>query len=83
MLLSRVQAFTLQRRTIYDLLVGRHLLPDIQLRVRKNTVFGGNVLDPVINLLEVAAAGQIACRGEVAALVDPHNPIGEDYTSQE
>lgn len=63
MLLSRVQAFSLQRGTVYDLLVGRHLLPDIQFRVRKNAVFGGNVLDPVVHLLEVAAAGQIARGG--------------------
>ena len=60
MLLSRVQAFALQRRTVYDLLVGRHLLPDIQLGIGKNTVLGRNVLDPVVHLLEIAAAGQIA-----------------------
>ena len=74
MLLSRVQAFALQRGTVYDLLVGRHLLPNIQFRVCKNTVFGGNVLDAVVHLLEIAAAGQIARGGEVAALVDPHIP---------
>lgn len=74
MLLSRVQALALQRGAVYDLLVGCHLLPDIQLGVRKNAVFGGNVLDPVVHLLEVAAAGQIARGGEVAALVDPHIP---------
>lgn len=74
MLLSRVQAFALQRGTVYDLLVGRHLLPDIQLGVRKNAVFGGNVLDAVVHLLEIAAAGQIARGGEVAALIDPHIP---------
>ena len=74
MLLSRVQALALQRGTVYDLLVGCYLLPDIQLGVRKNAVFGGNVLDPMLHLLEVAAAGQIACGGEVAALVDPHIP---------
>lgn len=72
MLLSRVQALTLQRGTVYDLLVGRHLLPNIQFRVCKNAVFGGNILNAVIHLLEVAAAGQIARGGEVAALVDPH-----------
>ena len=74
MLLSRVQALALQRGTVYDLLVGRHLLPDIQLRVRKNAVFGGNVLNAVVHLLEVAAAGQIARGGEMAALIDPHIP---------
>ena len=37
-------------------------------------MFGGNVLDAVVHLLEVAAAGQIARGGEVAALVDPHIP---------
>ena len=74
MLLSRVQAFALQRGTVYDLLVGRHLLPDIQLGVRKNAVFGGNVLNAVVHLLEVAAVRQIAHGGEVAALVDPHIP---------
>ena len=74
MLISRVQAFALQRGTVYDLIVGRHLLPDIQFGVRKNAVFGGNVLDAVVHLLEIAAAGQIARGGEVAALVDPHIP---------
>ena len=52
MLLSRVQAFALQRGTVYYLLVGCYLLPDIQLGVRKNAVFGGNVLDSVVHLLE-------------------------------
>ena len=74
MLLSRVQALALQRGTVYDLLVGRHLLPDIQLGVRKNAVFGGNVLDAVVHLLEIAAAGQIARGGKVAALIDQHIP---------
>ncbi len=60
MLLSRVQVLALQRGTVYDLLVGRHLLTDIQLGVRKNAVFGGNVLNAVVHLLEIAAAGQIA-----------------------
>ena len=63
MLLSRVQAFVLQRGTVYDLLVGRHLLPDIQFRVRKNAVFGGNVLDPVVHLLEVAPTGYLTRSG--------------------
>lgn len=68
MLLSRVQAFALKRGTVYDLLVGRYLLPDIQLGVCKNAVFGGNVLDAVVHLLEVAAAGQIARGGNVINL---------------
>lgn len=85
MLLSWVQAFALQGRTVYDLFVGRHLLPDVQLWVGKNVVFSGNVLDPVIDLLEAAAAGQIPARGKMAALIDPHIPpvgfkieIGQD-----
>ena len=52
------------------LLVGSHLLQDIQLGVRKNTVFGGNVLDAVVHLLEIAAAGQIA-RGAICFFSAP------------
>ena len=75
MLLSRVQALTLQRGTVYDLLAGRHLLPDIQLGIGKDTVLRRNILHPVIPLHKFAAVIEhIAAGGKMAAVVDPCVP---------
>ena len=40
-LLSRVQVLALQRGTVYDFLVGSHLLPDIQLGIAEALTKGG------------------------------------------
>ena len=67
--------FLVQRRTVYDLLIRRHLLPDIQLGIGEDTVLRGNILHPVIPLHKAAAVIEhIAAGGKMAALVDPHVP---------
>lgn len=64
-----------QSGTVNYLLIGRHLLPDIQLGIGKNAVFIGDVLPPGIVFNEAAAVvHHIAAGGVVSVLVDPHIP---------
>ena len=68
-------SIALQGGTVNNFFVGRHLLPHRELRKGKDFVLGGNVLDPVIVLDELAAIVQhIATRGKVAVLFKPNIP---------
>lgn len=74
-LLPRVQPFSLQRGTVNDLLVGGHLLPDVELGHGENLVLVGNVLPPVVVFNEAASIVQhIAAGGIVPILVEPNIP---------
>ena len=62
---------SLQRGTVYNFLIGRHLLPDIEPGQGENLVLSRDVLDTVINLHKpIAAAPHIAAGGKVAVLID-------------
>ena len=69
------QLFLVQRRTVYDLLIRCHLLPDIQLGIGEDAVLRGNILHSVIPLHKAAAIIEhIAAGGEMAAVIDPCVP---------
>ena len=61
--LSWVQPFSLQRGTVYDLFVGGHLLPDVELGHGENLVLVRNALPPVVVLNEAAAIVQHIAAG--------------------
>ena len=73
---TRLRAAPVSRRgkAVNHFLIGRHLLPDIELGIGKNAVLFGNILYPVVNLFEVIRPHDIASAGKVAVLVDGNIP---------
>ena len=73
-------AVALQRRTVYDFMISRHLLPDRELREREHLMLLGNILQAVIHFHEmIAFFDNIAARGKMAVFVDAGIPAIPDY----